>query len=613
MDTLPRGLDDTLSRLAALAGENEMLRQELRCAHEASAITARVVIDQFEKAEGLISRYHQARDRLQTILDAATEMAVVACSRDGTIRLFSRGAEHLLGWREGEVIGRLNLLDLLDPHELEERGRHLSDELGRPVAGLAIFDHMVGLGRSDAREWTYRRRDGTTFPVHLSVTALGREDDGEAGLLAVAMDLRPVKETEQRLTAQTAILEAVLDNMDQGISMFDRDLRLVVWNRRFAELLEFPPDLMRPGVMLADLFRHNALRGEYGPGDPETQVAERLDLARTMEPHRFERRRPDGSVLEIRGRPLSDGAGFVTTYTDVTELKQNELRLQRANEELAAVIERLTELDRLKSDFLSTVSHELRTPLTSIRGFVKIVLRDFERAIAPLVEGEGNDRARAKAARIRDNLSVVLSESARLGTLINDVLDLAKIESGRTEWQDRTIKVADLVQEATTAAAGMFAARPEIDFVVEVAPGLPRVRGDAHRGQQVVLNLLSNANKFTDRGRIAVRAARAEGGGVQIAVADTGCGFPAAKAEAVFERFQQVTDGDVLIDKPAGTGLGLAICKEIVEHYGGRIWAESRPGVGSTFTFTLPAATAGHNKHKKTQGESSREHRNRGR
>jgi signal transduction histidine kinase len=265
-----------------------------------------------------------------------------------------------------------------------------------------------------------------------------------------------------------------------------------------------------------------------------------------------------------------------------------DARVRARTAELEQANARLTQLDRLKSEFLSSVSHELRTPLTSIRGFASLVNRDFERSFASQAEA---DAGLAKTTgRIRDNLKIILKESERLTGLINDVLDLAKIEAGRMEWRDRQLPVAEVIRDAVNAAHGMFEHKPEVALQMDIAAGLPPIFGDADRLQQVLLNLINNAAKFTDRGSVIVRATLNREGMIQIDVEDSGIGFAPEDAEAIFDKFQQARQGDTLQDRPKGTGLGLAICREIVARHGGHIAARSRPGEGSVFSLTLPPA-----------------------
>lgn len=319
--------------------------------------------------------------------------------------------------------------------------------------------------------------------------------------------------------------------------------------------------------------------------------------------------RRDGSRFwaRVNGCALSGdlSRGSVWMFEDVTAEHEAEKALREAREiaeraeqelrssyaELEEANRRLQALDQLKSDFLSSVSHELRTPLTSIRGFTQLIGREFGRSFAPLAEADPG--LRKKSSRIEENIGIVLKESERLTRLINDVLDLAKIESGKTEWHDATISVADWLNDAARAAAGLFEHKPELRLRIDPADALPPFVGDADRMLQVLVNLLSNAVKFTDRGEVALRAFVNDAGMIQIDVCDSGVGFPQEEAETIFDKFQQARQGDTLHDRPKGTGLGLAICKEIVERHGGRIWARSEPGRGSVFSLTLPPAPDG--------------------
>ena len=188
--------------------------------------------------------------------------------------------------------------------------------------------------------------------------------------------------------------------------------------------------------------------------------------------------------------------------------------------------------------------------------------------------------------QVIDNLDVVVSEGERLTKLIDDVLDLAKIEAGKFTWNTTSVTVSDVIERAIAATASLFEAK-KLNLVRDIEPDLPTVNGDQDRLIQVVINLISNAVKFTDAGSITC-SARLRDNELVVGVTDSGIGIAPADHQKVFEKFKQV--GDTLTDKPKGTGLGLPICKEIVEYHGGRIWVESEPGKGSTFSFTLPAA-----------------------
>jgi signal transduction histidine kinase/CheY-like chemotaxis protein len=265
------------------------------------------------------------------------------------------------------------------------------------------------------------------------------------------------------------------------------------------------------------------------------------------------------------------------------QLNEHEAEIRRLFEEAQQARAIAEEADAAKSAFLSTVSHELRTPLTSVLGFAKIIKKRLEDRIFPLVP-QDDKKVVATIQQVEDNLKVVVSEGERLTKLIDDVLDLAKIEAGKLEWHMENVTIEEIIDRATAATSSLFEQKG-LRLEKVIAPGLPTVTGDQDRLIQVVINLISNAVKFTDAGTITCKAER-RGGQIVVSVSDTGVGIAPADQPKVFERFKQV--GDTLTDKPKGTGLGLPICKEIVEHHGGRVWVESELGKGSTFSFSLP-------------------------
>ena len=269
------------------------------------------------------------------------------------------------------------------------------------------------------------------------------------------------------------------------------------------------------------------------------------------------------------------------------QLNEQEHEIRRLLDVAERARAEAVEADAAKSSFLSTVSHELRTPLTSVLGFAKIIKKRLEERIFPLVPTD--DRKVAQTIQqVDENLKVVVSEGERLTKLIDDVLDLAKIEAGKLEWHMEAVTIGDVVDHATAATSSLFEQRG-LRLIKDVATGLPTITGDRDRLIQVVINLISNAVKFTDAGSVTCRVVR-QGGDLVISIIDTGVGIAPADQPKVFERFKQV--GDTLTDKPKGTGLGLSICREIVEHHGGRVWVESALGQGSTFSFSLPLPAA---------------------
>ena len=255
------------------------------------------------------------------------------------------------------------------------------------------------------------------------------------------------------------------------------------------------------------------------------------------------------------------------------QLEEKQAALEAATRELRGANERLKELDRLKDDFISTVTHELRTPLTSIRAFSEI-LHDN-----PALDVEERSRF----------LAILVKESERLTRLINQVLDLAKLESGAAEWQNVTLDLREIVDDAVNTTSQLFKEKNvKLDIKLPAAPA--PVVADRDRLMQVMLNLLSNSMKFCDaeRGQVVVTVSQ-QWESVRVDVRDNGLGIAEEDQEYIFEKFRQL--GDTLTEKPPGTGLGLAICRRIVVHFGGRLWVESERSRGATFSFSLPVTT----------------------
>jgi PAS domain S-box-containing protein len=274
---------------------------------------------------------------------------------------------------------------------------------------------------------------------------------------------------------------------------------------------------------------------------------------------------------------------------DISERKRTERALKRSHDQLEIrVRERTEELDRAnraKSEFLSTVSHELRTPLTAVLGFAKVTRKKLVGSIFPAVDRIADEDLKKEMEVVRKNLEIIAGEGQRLTMLINDVLDLAKMEANRVEYAMAPIRPEDFINKTVEVTSSLFDDNG-LALKLDIGPRLPLVQGDMDRLMQVMVNLFSNAVKFTPKGGVACTA-RAEGDAVRISVADTGIGIQPELLESIFEEFTQA--GEHLSNRPAGTGLGLTICKHIIHEHGGRIWAESKPGHGSTFIFTLPA------------------------
>ncbi len=275
--------------------------------------------------------------------------------------------------------------------------------------------------------------------------------------------------------------------------------------------------------------------------------------------------------------------GYFNSFMEKLTTYSNDLRTEIAVRNKAE--KKLIAMDKAKTMFLSSASHELRTPLTSIIGFLKLMDKNFKNQFLPHLEPIEELQPRTK--RFVENLHIVQSEAGRLGRLVNDLLDLSKIESGKMDWRDQQLSVETILKNAAEVISGHAAENPNVEFVLEIPSNMPSLYADEDRLHQVLINLLNNALKYTDQGTVTLTATRTQSD-VEFTVCDTGRGIPEADLARVFDIFYQVQDENMRSSKVFGTGLGLAICQQIAHHYHGDISVDSAIGQGSCFIFSIP-------------------------
>jgi PAS domain S-box-containing protein len=432
---------------------------------------------------------------------------------------------------------------------------------------------MLKGNRITPYELRYIVKNGETLWATETVTSIYYQ--GKRATLGNFMDITEHKQAEEALRQSKERLRTMFESVTDGILVIDLNGVITEVNQRAVKMHGYKSK--------GELFGKSAAK-LVAPGEREkiaTNMRQAIKQGK-LESAEYTLLKADGTEFpgELSTSALRDASGkpigHITIVRDITERKRMEQQLKRQMEELRVAYEKLKELDQLKDNFLSTVSHELRTPLTSIKSFSEILLSYDE------------DKETQK-----EFLTIINQESNRLTRLINDFLDLSKIEAGRMQWETVELSLGEVIQTALNATQALTI-ETNLKVGTDIEPELPTVWCDKDRLVQVVTNLLSNAIKFTpEGGAIKVKAQLQNGhkpkkdaDTVMVSVSDSGIGIAQKDQQSVFEKFKQV--GDTLSNKPKGTGLGLPICKEIIEHYGGRIWLESELGKGSTFFFTLP-------------------------
>lgn len=383
-----------------------------------------------------------------------------------------------------------------------------------------------------------------------------------------------VGEASQDLRFNQRVLEAALENMSQGISVVDSELRLVAWNSRYAELFGFPPELLRVGTPVADLVRYNLERGLIGDVDVARESSRRLEHMRAGTPYVAERRFPGGTTVEIRGNPMPNG-GFVATFTDVTAFRDAEAELKRSNETLELrVAERTASLDQArreaehasdaKSRFLAAVGHDLLQPLHAAQLFTESLAQQL-------------DEERRGALR---QVQGALDSTAGL---LTGLFDMSRLEAGGLVPQPRAFPLAEVLDPLASEFRALAQARG-LGFRHVASDAW--VHGDPQLLRRVLQNFLANAVRYTRQGGVLL-GVRRDGDGLRIEVHDTGPGIEASQRSLIFEEFRR---GEGVPGQ--GLGLGLAIADRVARLMQAPLGLRSTPGRGTVFSLRLPRAPA---------------------
>jgi PAS domain S-box-containing protein len=498
---------------------------------------------------------------LQSAIFNSANFSSIATDEKGVIQIFNVGAERMLGYTAAEVMNKITPADISDPQEVIARAKALSLELSTPITpGFEALVFKASRGIEDIYELTYFRKDGSRFPAVVSVTALRDAQDAIIGYLLIGTDntARKLVEEErkkldQRLRDQQFYTRSLIESNIDAIMATDPTGIITDVNKQMEALTGCTRDELI-GAPFKNYFT-----------DPERAEAsiKRVLSEKKVTDYELTACARDGKKTEVsynvttfydRDRKLQ---GVFATARDVTERKRFEQSLQEAN--------------RMKSEFLANMSHELRTPLNGIIGFTEFLYDEKPGPLKP---------------KQKEYLGDVLSSARHLLQLINDVLDLAKVEAGKMELHPEIFPVYKAVEEVAAVIKGM-AQKKQISVGIKIGDGLKAVRLDQHKFKQVLYNLLSNAIKFSDDGgQIAIRAQLLDTHQIEVQVRDTGIGIKAEDINRLFTEFEQLDSGTAR--RFEGTGLGLALTKKIVEFQGGRISVESELGKGSVFTVVLP-------------------------
>ena len=509
---------------------------------------------------------------LQSAIFNSANFSSIATDAKGVIQIFNVGAERMLGYAAADVMNKITPADISDPQEVIARAKALSVELSTPITpGFEALVFKASRGIEDIYELTYIRKDGSRFPAVVSVTALRDAQNAIIGYLLIGTDNTARKQVEaeqkkldQRLRDQQFYTRSLIESNIDALMTTDPAGIITDVNKQMEALT----DCTRDELIGAPFKKYFT--------DPErAEAAIKLVLSeKNVTNYELTVRARDGkeTVVSYNATPFYDRdrklQGVFAAARDVTERKRFELALQETNVELESAKSAAEQANLAKSDFLSSMSHELRSPLNAILGFAQLL-----ESTSPL-----------PTASQKENIGQILQAGWHLLKLINEVLDLAVVESGTLSISPEPASLADVISECQAMMEpqaqqrGISMTFPQVDIPYYV-------NADQTRVKQVLINLLSNAIKYNrDRGAVEVTCAVTSPERVRISVRDTGAGLPPEKMTQLFQPFNRLGRES---SAEEGTGIGLVMSKRVVELMKGVIGVDSTPGVGSVFWFEL--------------------------
>jgi two-component system, sensor histidine kinase and response regulator len=502
----------------------------------------------------------QAYTALQRAILTNAGYALIAADPNGTITLFNPAAETMLGYTSAEVVGKVTPEIFHDPIEMAERAHTLQAELGRRIEpGFDVFTAKASI-EADVHEWTFITKSGGRIPVLLTISALRKADGEVLGFLGIAADLRERKRREAALATNERKLRSLFELSPLGIVLTDEQGRFVEFNESFQTLTGYsekelkaldywtltPPEYVAQEKVL---LRQVLSSGRYGP----------------YEKHYI---RKDGSRVPIR---LNGVALRINDRPHIWSLVE-DITVQRVSE--AAMVDAVAAAEaasKAKSDFLANMSHEIRTPMNAILGMLQLLQKT------------------RLDARQQDYAAKTETAAKALLDILNDILDFSKIEAGRQTLEAHEFELEQVLRDISVILSANIGEK-DIELVFDIDKRVPpRVIGDSLRLQQVLINLVGNAIKFTEFGEVVlvVRPLQLTGEHATLAfeVRDTGIGIDQDKLTTIFDGFSQAEASTTR--RFGGTGLGLAISQRLVRLMGGELGVESERGRGSRFFFTI--------------------------